>query len=163
MVVLAALTLRDGSVPGTQVAFADSGAPTSITATYNSGTGVLMVSGTYTWSGCPTTTKAVGFAIFINGANPVTPGSGALDGSGSINTMHPANIRGVRVRLTVRSLLKDLAAGAGFAGDPAVPPGQTSIENRNNFTAVTLGQLRRYFSSVAVATPNLNSKDPFIF
>ena len=78
-------------------------------------------------------------------------------------TMHPANIRGVRVRLTVRSLLKDLAAGAAFPGDPAVPAGQTSIENRNDFTTVTLGQLRRYFSSVAVATPNLNSKDPFIF
>ena len=81
-------------------------------------------------------------------------------------TMHPANIRGVRVRLTVRSLLKDLAAGALFAGDPPIPPSLTAVENRNDFTSFTpavLGGYRRYFQSVAVATPNLNSKDPFIF
>ncbi|MCA1829262.1 MAG: PilW family protein [Myxococcales bacterium] len=78
-------------------------------------------------------------------------------------TMHPANIRGVRLRLTIRSVLKDLSAGTTFAGDPAVPAGLTAIENRNNFGGVTLGGYRRYFSSVAVATPNLNSKDPFIF
>jgi len=91
------------------------------------------------------------------------PIQSTLDNDASRFTKHPANIRGVRIRLTVRSLVRDQSAGAGFAGDPAVPAGQTAIENRNNFTAVTLGQFRRYFSSVAVATPNLNSKDPFIF
>jgi hypothetical protein len=78
-------------------------------------------------------------------------------------TLHPANIRGVRIRITVRSLLRDLSAGSAFAGDSPLPPSLTSVENRNNFTAVVLGSYRRYFQSVAVSTPNLNSKDPFIF
>ena len=86
-------------------------------------------------------------------------------------TKHPANIRGVRVRITARSLLRDQSGG--FAGDPASPTGPTgcpaatpsgcAIENRNDFTAIVPGRYRRYFTSVAVATPNLNSKDPFIF
>ena len=81
---------------------------------------------------------------------------------------HPANVRGIRVRLTVRSLLTDRSQGSSWAGD--LPDGRAlttdparSIENRNDFTAVTLGRFRRFFTSVAVATPNLNSKDPFIF
>jgi type IV pilus assembly protein PilW len=78
--------------------------------------------------------------------------------------LHPANIRGVRIRLTVRSLRKDITQPSTWFGDPATPPdGSTSIENRNDFTAVTLGQYRRFFSSVSVTTPNLGSKDPFIF
>ena len=86
-------------------------------------------------------------------------------------TMHPANIRGVRLRLTVRSILKDLSQPTSFPGDspiPGQPAGSTtgSVENRNdftNFTAAVFGRYRRYFTSVVVATPNLNSKDPFIF
>ena len=66
--------------------------PTALTATYNANTGVLTTSGTYTFAPCPDSHSAVGFAIFINGATPVTPGSGALDGSGAVNTMHPANM-----------------------------------------------------------------------
>lgn len=97
------------------------------------------------------------------------PAQSAPDTDPSRFTLSPANIRGVRIRLTVRSLRKDIAV-SGFAGgtgtsfggdDPA--GGQTSIENRSNFTAVTLGGFRRYFSAAAVATNNLNSKDPFIF
>jgi type IV pilus assembly protein PilW len=78
-------------------------------------------------------------------------------------TMHPANIRGVRIRLTVRSLRQDITQPTPWAGDPAVAAGSTSIENRNNFTAVVLGRYRRFFSSVTVTTLNMNSKDPFVF
>jgi len=74
-----------------------------------------------------------------------------------------ANIRGVRVRIVVRSLNRDITQPLSWLGDPATPPGATTIEDRSDFTAVNLGQFRRYFSSVAVATPNLRSKDPFIF
>ncbi len=86
---------------------------------------------------------------------------------------HPANIRGVRVRLTVRSLVTDRSQGPNWPGDlpGAIPTANlltpsataTPIENRNDFTAVVLGNFRRFNTSVAVATPNLNSKDPFIF
>jgi hypothetical protein len=38
----------------------------------------------------------------------------------------------------------------------------TTIENADSLGTPTGGN-RRYFSSVSVATPNLNSKDPFIF
>ena len=78
--------------------------------------------------------------------------------------LHPANIRGVRIRLTVRSLRLDITQPSDWFGDPATPPdGSTSIENCDNFVVVTLGRYRRYFSSATVSTPNLGSKDPFIF
>lgn len=88
------------------------------------------------------------------------------DTDGSRFTTHPANIRGVRVRLTMRSNLEDQNGGPGFIGDVATPSGATSVENRNSFTAVVRDaqhRYRRFFSSVSVPTPNLNSKDPFIF
>lgn len=67
-------------------ALADAGNPASIVATYNSTTGLLSASGTY--SSAPTGgSKRVGFALFIDGANPVTPGVGSLDGVDT-NTMH---------------------------------------------------------------------------
>lgn len=71
---------------------ADTGSPATIKATYNSATHILTTSGTYNFSACPDNHKAVGFAIFINGANPINPGTGALDGSGVVNSMHPANV-----------------------------------------------------------------------
>lgn len=75
---------------------------------------------------------------------------------------HPANVRGIRVRITVRSLLKDLTAPGNFTGDAFYPPGATTVENANTLGAPN-DKFRRYFTSVVVATPNLNSKDPFIF
>ena len=78
-------------------------------------------------------------------------------------TLHPANIRAVRIRLTVRSIRQDVAQPTPWLGDPPVAAGTTGIENRNDFTAVALGRYRRFFSSVVVSTPNLGSKDPFIF
>ena len=82
-----------GEVPlATHLFEDDTGFPTSIASTYNPATGVLTVSGTWAWTGCPVAGKAAGFAIFINGANPVSPGSGALDGSSAPNTMHPVNM-----------------------------------------------------------------------
>ena len=70
----------------------DTPSATALTAAYNANTGVLTTSGTYSWGPCPQAGKFVGFAIFINGATPVSPGTGALDGSGAVNTMHPANM-----------------------------------------------------------------------
>ncbi len=70
----------------------DTGLPTSVTASYNTGTGQLTVSGSWTWPSCPNSNKAAGFALFINGTNPVAPGTGALDGTSATNTMHPVNM-----------------------------------------------------------------------
>jgi hypothetical protein len=86
------------------------------------------------------------------------PTQNTADNDPSRFNLNPANIRAVRVRLTIRSILRDLTE-PNFAGDtyPA------SIENRNDFTAITLGGFRRYQTSISVATNNMNSKDPFIF
>ncbi|MGE5049162.1 MAG: prepilin-type N-terminal cleavage/methylation domain-containing protein [Deltaproteobacteria bacterium] len=91
------------------------------------------------------------------------PPQGASDTDPSRFDTHPANIRGVRIRLTVRSLRKDQIHAAGWQGDPPVPAGAGAIENRNDFTAVQPGLFRRYFTSVVASTPNLRSKNPFIF
>ncbi|MBI4469533.1 MAG: HYR domain-containing protein, partial [Acidobacteria bacterium] len=64
----------------------DAAHSTSISATYNSGTGVLTVSGTYEGATC-NANKSVGYALFINGSDPINPGTGSLDGAGT-NTMH---------------------------------------------------------------------------
>ena len=95
--------------------------------------------------------------------NGTTPEENTPDTDPLRYNLHPANIRGVRIRLTIRSLRQDITQPTPWAGDPAVAAGSTSIENRNDFTAVTLGRYRRFFSSVSVTTPNLNSKNPFIF
>ena len=76
---------------GPEQASADTGFPATIT-TARWENGLLTLAGTGTFSACPNKDKAVGFAIFINGANPVNPGSGALDGVGVVNSMHPANM-----------------------------------------------------------------------
>jgi type IV pilus assembly protein PilW len=102
----------------------------------------------------------------ISAWNPSIPSPGGPPDSDTAAVRfnkHPANIRGVRIRLTVRSLRQDVTQPTPWLGDPAVAAGSTSIENRNDFTAVALGRYRRFFSSVTVATPNLASKDPFIF
>lgn len=56
----------------------------SIVATYNTVTGDLVTSGTYINGN---DSQRLGYAIFINGANPVAPGTGSLDGIGTA-TMH---------------------------------------------------------------------------
>ena len=89
-------------------------------------------------------------------STPPAMGAGDSDPSRYANT-NPANIRGVRMRLSVRSLLVDLTLKTG-QGD--VPP---LMENRNDVTAIARGQFRRYQTSAVQATLNLNSKDPFIF
>jgi len=78
-------------------------------------------------------------------------------------TLHPANVRAVRIQLTVRSFRQDVTQPTPWAGDPATPPGSASVENRNDYTAVALGRYRRFFSSAVVSMPNLSSKNPFIF
>jgi len=68
---------------------ADTGAPVTITATYNSSTGQLDASGFYAWVECEPgeETNIVGFAVFINRGTPANNNSNALDGAG----MHLAN------------------------------------------------------------------------
>ena len=126
----------------------------------------------WTGSGAAPTAPDNG-ADWIIGDSPslVTPeepdpaASGPLQLTGSTDpsrfTKNPANIRGVRIRVTVRSLLKDLSS-PGFQGDPLYPAGTTSIENFSG-VANPIDKYRRFFTAVTVNTPNLNSRDPFIF
>jgi type IV pilus assembly protein PilW len=112
------------------------------------------------------------------GGTNTAPLQSALDYDPTRFTMNAANIRGVRIRITARSLLKDLSQGTSFIGDLANPqagspcvttgvtPSGCAVENRTTFAAATqaaLGGFRRFFNSAVVATPNLRSKDPFIF
>jgi type IV pilus assembly protein PilW len=74
-------------------------------------------------------------------------------------TTHPANIRAVRISLGVRSLLTDKTQPSTWPGDA-----MTLFENRNVVTTgAALGRFRRFRSQVVVATPNLGSRDAFIF
>jgi len=93
----------------------------------------------------------------------VAPLQATADTDAARFTLHPANVRAVRVHITVRSIRRDVVQPATWQGDLAVPAGTTGIENRNDFTAIALGRYRRFFSSVVVGAPNLGSKDPFIF
>jgi type IV pilus assembly protein PilW len=80
------------------------------------------------------------------------PVNGTLNG-----TMHPANIRGVRVTFVVRSPIPDRSLGSGFLGDPAV-----KFENRSDVSAITLGQFRRMPITLSAATRNMNSSNPYL-
>jgi hypothetical protein len=73
----------------TNVVNADRGTPLTISATYNSNTGQLNVSGTYEWVECEPgeQTNILGFALFVNNGTPADNDANALDGSG----MHLAN------------------------------------------------------------------------
>jgi type IV pilus assembly protein PilW len=81
------------------------------------------------------------------------PINGVLNG-----TMNPANIRGVRVTLVVRSPMPDRSLGSVFLGDPAV-----KFENRSDVSAITLGQFRRMPITLSAATRNMGSANPYLF
>ena len=69
------------------VSLANSGYPVNaLSATYNTSTGILNISGSY--AGVETgSNERAGVAFFINGSNPVNPGSGSLDGVNT-HTIH---------------------------------------------------------------------------
>ncbi|HLD18425.1 MAG TPA: hypothetical protein VJB90_00235 [Candidatus Nanoarchaeia archaeon] len=79
------LTLFVLMILASAIASANTGEPASISATYNVDTGVLSASGTY--DNAPCNNRLVGFALFIDGANPKIPDSGSLDGVDT-ETMH---------------------------------------------------------------------------
>jgi type IV pilus assembly protein PilW len=71
--------------------------------------------------------------------------------------LHPANIRGVRVTLNIRSLQTDQSQPASWTGDPLV-----LAENRNAQLA-SFGRLRRYTAATTVTIRDLDSRNTFIF
>lgn len=81
------------------------------------------------------------------------PTSGVLNGS-----LHPGNIRGVRVTIVVRSPIPDRSFGSSFLGDPAV-----KFENRSDVSTITLGQYRRIPITLSAATRNMSSANPYLF
>ena len=88
--VLASLLFAAGLLLGVSKALADSPDKSgNISATYNTTTGELDTSGSYSWNGCTgnNSDKYVGYALFVNGGTPKTNNSSALDGS----SMHIAN------------------------------------------------------------------------
>lgn len=71
-------------------------------------------------------------------------------------SLHPANVRGVRVSLTIRSDRTDNTHGEGWAGQQ-VP----FAENRNAGTQS--GRYRRYTAETEITLRNLQVRLPFIF
>lgn len=71
-------------------------------------------------------------------------------------TKHPANVRGVRVSLTLRSVRTDARMGKSWAGE-SVP----GTENRAD--SLSGGAVRRYISRTQITLRNMDSKSPFTF
>jgi type IV pilus assembly protein PilW len=71
--------------------------------------------------------------------------------------LHPANVRGVRVTLSIRSLQTDQSRPAAWTGDPLV-----LSENRNAQLAA-FGRFRRYTAATSVTVRDLDSRNSFIF
>jgi hypothetical protein len=76
----------------------------------------------------------------------------------SSGSMHPGNIRGVRVTLGIRSSTVDSSITTPGGGD--VP---LSAENRNDLTAITVSQFKRYPQTFSVATRNMTAANPYLF
>jgi type IV pilus assembly protein PilW len=86
---------------------------------------------------------------------PLTSAAPPLGGASS-GTKHPGNIRSVRVTLVLRSSQGDSSLNPG-GGDPAF-----LSENRNDITAVTVGQYRRYPQTFSVAIRNMTAPNPYL-
>jgi type IV pilus assembly protein PilW len=83
----------------------------------------------------------------------------ALTQNGAANgSLHPGNIRGVRISMVLRSPIPDRSLGSSFLGDPAV-----KFENRSDVSGVTLGLYRRMPITLSVATRNMGSANPYLF
>jgi type IV pilus assembly protein PilW len=71
-------------------------------------------------------------------------------------TKHPANVRGVRVSLTLRSVRTDARMGKTWAGESVL-----GTENRAG--SLSGGALRRYIARTEITLRNMDSKSPFTF
>jgi hypothetical protein len=122
-------------------------------------------------SGCPTAPDNDGDWIIANtpgvpeepnfAAIPPPPIYGTAWNDPSRCTMHPANIRTVRVSLVLRSDLMDTSRPAGWSGDtiPVAPGGS----RENNNTVLSGGQYRRYTAETSITLRNLDSIGSFMF
>jgi type IV pilus assembly protein PilW len=80
-----------------------------------------------------------------------------LSNDASRYNLHPANVRGVRVTLSIRSAQRDQSQPSTWLGDPL-----TLSENRN-VGLPNLGQLRRYTAATSVTLRDMDSRNSFIF
>jgi type IV pilus assembly protein PilW len=71
--------------------------------------------------------------------------------------LHPANVRGVRVTFSIRSLQTDQSQAATWTCDPLV-----LSENRTAQLA-SFGRLRRYTAGTSVSVRDMDSRNSFIF
>ncbi len=86
---------------------------------------------------------------------PLTAAGAPLAGASS-GTKHPGNIRSVRVTLVLRSRQGDSSLPLN-GGDPAF-----TSENRNDVTAIVVGQFKRYPKSFSVAIRNMTAPNPYL-
>jgi type IV pilus assembly protein PilW len=71
--------------------------------------------------------------------------------------LHPANVRGVRVTLSIRSAQRDQSQPSTWLGDPLI------LSENRNVGLLSLGQLRRYTAATSVTTRDMDSRSSFIF
>lgn len=86
---------------------------------------------------------------------PNTAAVPPLTGSSS-GTTNPGNIRGVRVTLVLRSRTNDNSVKTGQGDAPF------TSENRNDVTAITQAQFRRYPQTFSVAIRNMTAANPYL-
>lgn len=87
---------------------------------------------------------------------PACPIYGTPTADSSRCTMHPANVRTIRVSLRLRSDMTDTSRGTGWAGD-ALDGGE------NRIAPLSGGQYRRYTAETSVTLRNLDSVTSFMF
>lgn len=93
--------------------------------------------------------------------DPAAAGPGYRTGPDDVarRTLHPANVRAVRVSLVLRSERTDKTAIPGWVGDPL-----PRLENQTRLLSSTeLGRYRRQAVSVTVALRNLSSRGMFTY
>ena len=85
------------------------------------------------------------------------PQYATASGDPSRFNLHPANIRGVRVTLSIRSLQTDQSQTSSWTGDPLV------LSENRNAQLTSFGRLRRYTAATTVTVRDLESRTSFIF
>jgi hypothetical protein len=77
-------------------------------------------------------------------------------------TMHPGNVRTIRVSLALRSDMVDTSRGPAWLGD-TLPGAPTRLGAENRTGSLSGGQFRRYTAETSITLRNLDSIGSFMF
>jgi type IV pilus assembly protein PilW len=149
-----------------QVAYAYGSDPTNTWPAPDTTPTKNWVFGDYLSAACNLTTGAAGSGTQEEPSRDTAayPPPGWPPAQGSTTTAAnynraPANVRGIRISLTIRSRRPDSSKPAGFMGDPRL-----DAENRPCLVNdASLGGYRRFVVRSAVTLHNMGTSSPFVF